>query len=166
MSKGRTTRHSRRLNRRALTLLGVAGLLVASAVFGLKKYRDAAGAGAYLAEARRRLDEKQTGLALGYLKRYLEVHPDDPEALRLKAGLLADTAATYPQAVDAVRLLSRVVELTPKGPDRTATRKRLVKLILDRQLSPYFGTAEQQCRALVEDNGADDAESRQLWGRA
>src|SRR5262249_5202454 len=66
-------RRSRRLNLRALIVVTVALLVGAPVLAVLKSVQDRRGRSALLREARDRLNRGQTALALGYLKRYLEL---------------------------------------------------------------------------------------------
>ena len=166
MSKAKTTRRSRRLNRRALIIL-VGLLLVASAAFaGLKLYRDSAGARTYLVEARKLVTDKKPNLALGYLNKYLERRRNDPEALKLKAEILADSAATMPQVDEAAKLLSQALEGAPDVSDRRILRKRLVKLLLRVGAPDWQPSAELNAKLLIVEDKADDAEAHRLYGQA
>lgn len=166
MSKGKTARRSRRLNRRALVTLAALTVAAAAGLVGLKLYQDAAGRKAYLVEARKRVEQKRNDLALGYLNRYLEARPNDLEALRLKAQILSDPGANPSQAQEAAKLLSQVVDSTPKGKERLETRKRLVDLVLKMGNPDWYPTAENQAKALIETDGAKDAESYRLYAQS
>lgn len=163
MSRNRTSHRSRRLNRRALATLVVAALVVVPGLIGLKLYRDRAGRRAYLDEARKHVAAKQTNLALGYLNRYLELNPEDLDALELKARILSDAAVSLPQAQEAVQALSLVLGRLPKGPRAQDARRRVVKLSL--RMPDRAHSAEEQARALIAD-GADDAEAHRLLAQA
>ena len=134
--------------------------------FVLQRYRSSAAGSGYLAEAKARIEQKQWNLALGYLNRYLELHPDDPEALRLKAEILADSAHDFAQANEAVKVYSRVVGQAPPGPERIKVRQRLVQLILKMGSIDWFTDAEAQASKLVNEDHADDAESHRLLAEA
>ncbi len=168
MSKAQKTRRSRRLNRRALVLLGVTAVVLTVAFVALKHHRAMRAGSAYLAEAKERIAQKQWNLAIGYLNRYLDLHPDDPEALRLKAEILADSANSFAQGQEAVKYYSRVVEQAPRGPERIKARKRLVQLILKMGSVDWFPQAENQAAKLVDpkEDNADDAESHRLMAEA
>ena len=80
MSKAPKIRRSRRLNPTALAILGATVVVLSIGFFVLQRYRSSAAGSGYLTEAKARIEQKQWNLALGYLNRYLELHPDDPEA--------------------------------------------------------------------------------------
>jgi tetratricopeptide (TPR) repeat protein len=163
VSKAKSHRHSRRLNRRALIILGVATLIVVPGLIGLKLVRDRASGATYLREARAQIKEKRTTLALGYLNRYLELNPDDLDAMELKAQVLSDAAVTDPQAQEALSALTQVLGRTPKGPRSQDARRRLVKLAL--RMPNRANVAEEQARQLLAE-GADDAEAHRLHAQA
>ncbi|MGZ3488843.1 MAG: hypothetical protein ACXVBY_18505, partial [Isosphaeraceae bacterium] len=81
---------SRRLNLRVLIALGVVVLTSVVGFVALKAYRDRRATPALLGEAKKYWELKQHSLALGYLNRYLELHPDDLDTLDLKAKFLAE----------------------------------------------------------------------------
>src|SRR5262249_8683573 len=115
VSKGKTTRRSRRLNRRALIILGTAARVVVPGLVRLEVVRERVGGRTYLNEARRLLAQKKpTNLVLGHLNRYLELNPDDFDALELKGRVLSDAAATESQAQEAAQVLGLVLGRAPK----------------------------------------------------
>ena len=82
-----------RVNRRALVLVVLAGVLAVPALLGLKALQDRWGRSALLLEAKKQRDEaRRPDLALGYFNRYLELAPDDLDALDQRAALLAEAA--------------------------------------------------------------------------
>jgi tetratricopeptide (TPR) repeat protein len=151
---------SRRLDLRKVLLLTVLVLAIISGFLGLKIYRQHQSRSAFLEEARRRIPRKQTHLALGYLSRYLELNPDDLDALDLKARLLAEGARTETQALEAIQVHNQVLG---RDPSRQETRRRLVKLTL--KVRGRARAAESLARELIA-RGSDDAEAHRLLAHA
>lgn len=163
MSKVKPTRRSRRLNPRALMVIGPLLLVSLTGLAALKTFQDRNGRKVYLAEAKERMARKQTPLALGYLNRYLERNPGDREALDLKAQVLSDGAGDEAQAAEAVKALGRALGATTDEARRQEIRRRLARLNL--RIADRARSAEAQARALIR-QGADDAEAHRLLGRA
>jgi tetratricopeptide (TPR) repeat protein len=167
VNKANPTRRSRRLNLRALAILGIVVLVAVPGLVGLKALRDRTGRSAFLTEAKEQLAKNELGLAISYLNRYLELNPDDLEALELKAKILADAARTPAQAKDAVQVYTAVLARLPKseekGPRAQEARRRLARLSL--MIPGQARAAESQAAALLK-NGAGDAEAHRLLARA
>lgn len=162
MSQADDARRNRRLNPRAVAALGVAALVAAPALWAAKALQDRNGKPALLAEARARLKGGQPGPALTYLGRYLELNPGDPEALSLKAKVLADGARDAAQAREAARAYNQVLGRAPEGPIRQEARRQLARLNL-KMGRPE--AAEVQARAVIA-AGARDAEAHRLLAMA
>lgn len=165
VSKGKTIRRSRRLNRRALIILVGLLVLISAALAGIKVYRDSSGARTYFVEARKLIEQKKTNLAIGYLNKYLELRPNDPEALTLKAELFADSATTLSEVNDAAKLLSQAIEGAADGSERRALRKRLIKLLVRVGAPNWQPSAEAHAALLISKDGANDAEAYRLYGQ-
>jgi cellulose synthase operon protein C len=152
-----------RVNRRALVLVVLAGVLAVPALLGLKALQDRLGRSALLLEAKKQRDEaKRPDLALGYFNRYLELAPDDLDALDQRAELLAE-AAHERLAIDSA--IKAHVLLLGKGGDgraRGATRKRLAGLYLRLD---QFRAAEQTIRDHLRLEPGD-VEGRRVLARA
>ena len=118
---------SRRLNLRVLIALGVVVLTSVVGFVALKAYRDRRATPALLGEAKKYWELKQHSLALGYLNRYLELHPDDLDALDLKAKFLAESTQDARQAMEAMPIHNQVLG---RDPQRQETRRRLLELNL------------------------------------
>lgn len=151
---------TRRLNLRALGMLALAVALAVPGIAGLVLMRQQRGRGAFLSEAKARLANKQNALALGYLNRYLELDPDDLDALDLKAKVLAGEAINEPRAIEAAQVHTQVLG---RDPSRQETRRRLVRLNL--KISGRARAAEAQARALIA-RGAKDAEAHRMLAHA
>ncbi len=162
MSQADAARRTRRLNLRALAALAAAALVAAPALWAVKALQDRNGKSALLAEARARLKEGQPGPALTYLGRYLELNPGDPDALNLKAKVLADGARDAAQAQEAAQAYNQVLGRSPEGPRRQEARRQLARLNF-KMGRPQ--AAEVQARALLA-AGARDAEAHRLLARA
>jgi predicted Zn-dependent protease len=148
-----------RLNRRALAMIVLAGVLGVAGLVGLAAIQGRSGRSALLIEAKRQRDEAhRPDLALGYFKRYLELAPDDLDALDQRAALLAD-AARDPEAVEAA--IKAHVLLLARGGSGSA-RKRLAVLYLR---SEQFRPAEQAARDLLKAQPRD-VDAHRLLARA
>jgi tetratricopeptide (TPR) repeat protein len=157
-----TTRQVR-VNLKALAVIVLAVALAVPGVFALKAWQDRSGRSALLVEARKQRDgARRPDLALGYLKRYLELAPDDLEALDERATLLAESARDPGSIGSAIKAH---VLLLGKGGDtrgRGATRKRLAGLYLRAE---QYRAAEQAARDHLRLE-PDDVEARRLLARA
>jgi tetratricopeptide (TPR) repeat protein len=160
MSKLREAPRSRRLDVRNLLLLILLVLTLSASFLVLKMYRQRQGRSTLLDEARQRIQRKQTHLALGYVSRYLELNPDDVDALDLKAGLLAESAQTEAEALAAIQAHNQVLGRDPR---RQETRRRLIRLTL--KVPGRARAAESLARELIA-RGDDDAEAHRLLTHA
>ena len=122
MSKVSNAPKNRRLNLRNALLLMILVLVVVPGVLVLKSYRDRKGGSLLLEESQRRIERKQSHLALGYLSRYLELNPDDLDALDQKAELLAAGVQNEAQAIEAIQVHNQVLG---RDRGRQETRRRL-----------------------------------------
>ena len=95
-------------------------MVVGLGLLGLKSYRERTGRGSLLDEAKRRIERKQLPLAVGYLSRYLELNPDDLDALDLKARLLAEGVQNESQGSRPFRSTTRSSAATPAARRRAA----------------------------------------------
>jgi tetratricopeptide (TPR) repeat protein len=155
-----TAPRNRRLNVRTALLVAVLVLVVVPGLLVLKSYGDRKGQGMLLAEARRRIERKQPHLALGYLSRYLELNPDDLDALDLKAELLAEGVQSEAQALDAIAVHNQVLS---RDPGRQKTRRRLIELTL--AVRGQARAAEALARGLIQ-RDAGDAKAHRLLAHA
>jgi tetratricopeptide (TPR) repeat protein len=142
MSKATSTR-SRRLNLRAVAVVGIILVAALPGAIGLKVLQERRARPAYLNEAKGLLAKKQYPLALSYLNRYLLLNPRDVEALELKADLLADAslhaarvnrAQAQNQLAEASQALSHLLGIDPDGPKRLETRIKLLRINLETDL--------------------------------
>lgn len=163
MSQVNRTVSSRRLNLRAAVILGVGSLVLVSAFFAYKAYRQRHSRALFLREAKARLDAKETRLALQYLNRYLAMSPGDVDALDLKARILAESVRNAFQALDAMPIHNQVLGLDPDNPKRQETRRRLVELNL--RVGGRSRAAEALARELIR-RGAQDAQAHRLLAAA
>ena len=153
----------RRLNRRALVVLGIFLLVILPGVLGLVAYRQSGRSSAYLAEAKSLFRKNKTTLGLEYLNRHLELNPQDLDALDLKAKIFAQGATDGAGAVEASRILSQVLGRSSDLSRNQETRRRLVRL--DLTIPGRARAAEAQARTLIR-TGANDAEAHHLLARA
>jgi tetratricopeptide (TPR) repeat protein len=148
------------LNLRSLVALVVAAIVIVACGAGLQWFQNRKGSHALLVEARARLEDKQTALALGYLNRYLELNSSDTDALELKGKILGEGARTEAQVQEAANVLTSVIG---RDENRREARRLLVKTYLkSRSLAR---AAEAQARELIK-RGGDDAEAHRLLARA
>ncbi len=160
MNEGNRTTRSRRLNLRGVLILGIGCVIVVASVVGLAVHNNRNGTSGLLREAKLRWEQKQPSLALGYLGRYLELKPNDLDALDLKAEILAATAQEIYQAQAAVPIHQQILG---KDAGRQETRRRL--LVLTLRLPGRAKEAETLARELIR-RGADDAEAHRLLANA
>jgi tetratricopeptide (TPR) repeat protein len=165
---------------RAALGLAVAALVVVGVVAAVAAWRGGGAQG--LREAETLVEKGRRDLALRYLRDHIERHPDDLEALALRARLLAESAASTDQILDAAQATDAVLRRDPEGPTAQGLRSRLVALYLRMEgLVPAgevrYRTAESVAREYLEraakDKAAADparkaeqAEVRRLLGRA
>jgi predicted Zn-dependent protease len=151
---------SRRLNSRHALLLAVTILVVVAGLVVFRSGRERKSHSLLLEAARRRIERKQFHLALGYLGRYLELHPADIDALDLKAQLLARDVQDEAQALEAIQVHRQVLA---RDPGRQGTQRRLVELTL--KVRGKAQAAATLARDLIR-RGHDDAEVHRLLGHA
>jgi tetratricopeptide (TPR) repeat protein len=175
------TSRQRRLNLRALAILAALLVVALPSVIALRMMSVQRGRTTLLREARTRYEKGQPGMALNFLNRYLELAPDDLQALDLKSQILAEGAlasGSQPQMQEAARLHSAILGRDPSGPGRLETRRRLVRLSTrlatpepPRQALPgQAQVAEEQAAKLIADlsrrGGKADAEAYRLHALA
>lgn len=148
-----------RLNLRALVVVVVLVVLVVPGFFALKAYQARSGQQAYLGQAKKYLEEKNADLALKYVNRYLELAPDDLEALDLKSRILADAARDQGGLKAAIQIHQQIISADA---DRQPVRKRLIELHLKNRT---YQAAEITAREYIK-RGADDAEAHRLLAHA
>lgn len=153
-----------RLNIRAVVLLA-AGVLIALVVpFALAALR---GNATLLDQAQSLAKAGKPDLALRYVNQYLDQSPDDPRALDLKAGLLADSAYAPEHIQEAIRACELALRHAPDS-SQSETRRRLLELHLKLgdvfpDLVPYRAV-EELAKTLVEQS-PDDAGALRLLAR-
>jgi tetratricopeptide (TPR) repeat protein len=128
--KSKTSGHRKvRVNLRALLIFSISLVALIALFAGVLIYRQSTtkGQSALLRQARELAHAKppRYDLAGSYLKEYLNLRPDDPEALDLRAEILTDTANSPEHILSAIAASERVLRIDPK---RAATRRKLVKL--------------------------------------
>ena len=157
-SSSRSTREVR-VNRKALVLVVLAGVLLIPGLLGIKALQDRAGRSALLSEAKKQRDlARRPDLALGYFNRYLELAPNDVEALEQRAALLAETSRE-PGALN-VAIQAHVQLLSDAGGRADGSvRKRLAELYLR---SFQFRAAELAARDYLRVQPNDPAGHRLL----
>jgi tetratricopeptide (TPR) repeat protein len=153
-----------RLNLRALSILGITLVLVVAGFFGVRMLRAGLGGAKLLRQARELAHAKpqpRYDLAGSFLNEYLNINPNDPEALDLKAEILADTARSPEHLKAAMDVGDRVLRLDPR---RSETRRRQVKLHLRMAqlagLEPaHLQTAHVLATEMVRDSDAEADEA-------
>jgi len=111
----------RRMNWRFLGIIVVAGVALGAAVFGLHEFQVSRHARFFLDQAHRAKEEKKAGEAIGYLNRYLQLAPDDTDALAELGLLLAERRMDRA----AYATLEKVLR---SNPNRTEARRKLVEV--------------------------------------
>ena len=158
---------ARRVNPTALIVLAAIALVALPGFYALQGFQARSKGPAYLQQARARIEAKDPGLALNYLRRYLDLNPDDEAARQLQAEVLAevgrDEEGANQQAIASYNyLLARHTD-DPKGQE---LRRRLVDLNLrSRNLGVTIRAAEALARDLIR-RGADDAPAHRQLARA
>ncbi len=150
---------SQHFNFRMLAILCACLVLVLPGLIGIKMLREQASAKRILAEAKTQLENGKAALAIGYLNRYLELKPDDHEALELKSKILFDTARDPFQAQEALKVHSQLIAASPTDPKWEAARRRMVRLNL---MMGQWSSALEMAKKLQ----TDDAEAHRLYARA
>ena len=117
------------------------------------------GAKAFLREARTQVAKGKPSLAVSYLNRYLELSPDDVDAMEMKSKILFDTARDEYQAKEAIKVHVQMIAVKPKDPRWEKARRRMVRLNL------MVGRWESALSAAEKLEG-DDAEAHLLKARA
>ena len=168
---GTPARRKARLNLRAALVLGVAVVAAVPAYFGVRAVQDSLAGRGLMREVRKNLDGKspKPDRALKFLDRYLEVKPDDIEAMDLRARLLAESARSEGEIAAAAQANDLVVRRDPEGAGRQETRRRLADLYLRLQSVDKVGTAEATARDLIKRDaaaGKPDARDYRLLARA
>ncbi|WP_406701323.1 tetratricopeptide repeat protein (plasmid) [Singulisphaera sp. Ch08] len=163
MSKASRPVSKRRFNLRAAIIMGVGLLVLVAGFFAIKAYRGKQSRALFLQEAKKNLDSNRPDLALQYLNQYLTMNAADVAALDLKAKILADTARTAEQALEAMPIHNQVLGLDPENPKRQETRRRLVELNL--KIGGRTKAAETLARELIR-RGANDASAHRLLAQA
>ena len=96
------------------------GLIVVPGLIALKAYRDRKGTPALLREVNHQIERQQYSKALGYLNRYLELDPNDLDALDLKAKILADSAGDEEAAIAAMPIHNQYPQPRSRAADDPA----------------------------------------------
>ncbi|HEX4831161.1 MAG TPA: hypothetical protein VH478_08730, partial [Trebonia sp.] len=123
-----TTVRTVRFNR-----LAVASTIIVAAAAGLALYRldvvqDQRMTRAAVAAARRLHEAGETDLAVRHLGRHLALHPDDADALAVRAEILAAAARGPEQYLGAAQAQEQLVRSAPDAPASQAARRRLADL--------------------------------------
>ena len=127
MSKTHTRR---RLNLRAVLALAAVGLLSILGFYVLGGYQEDRVLRSGLTQARRFRGDKQPGLALRHVDQYLELRPDDPVALEMRAELLSELARTSGDLSAAIKAYERLLKQDPDGPGSRKAKRRLCELYI------------------------------------
>ena len=128
-SRGRKShRRQFRLNLKAAVVLAVVAVLIGAGALVIQKNRMARFRSQVIAEA---LDLEKSGhldQSIRSLRRYLDAHPGDLEALELLARIMAQSARSVDEAMDAALVNDQLLRRDPEGAGRQETRRRMVDL--------------------------------------
>ncbi len=127
---GDAGRPTRRVNRRALIVLGGVVLLGVLSFVPLRLLSDQATRRSALDQIEESVKTGQVDLALRNLENYTAAWPEDIPGLELQAKLLADNARTGDAVLRAARANDQLLRLDPSGKGRQETRRRLVRLYI------------------------------------
>ena len=119
---------TKRLNVRYLLVTLAVLTLLGLGVLGLKAFQGRHVRDNALTQIRALIEEGHGGQALQHLDQYLNMAPNDVEALEIQAELLAAAASSPAQLLQAAQVNDRLLRLDPDGPDRDVIRRRLVRL--------------------------------------
>jgi tetratricopeptide (TPR) repeat protein len=154
-SKRTDKRVLRRLNRKALVILGVVlavGVLGSLPMkwFGERQLRNSA-----LEQSKASAANGDFDLAIRHLDRLLAYSPNDVPALDAKAKLLSDASRfSGDRLTEAIRIHDLLIRLDPDGKGRLDTRRRLAELYIN-----YSDTIRRQM-ILWDDNASEVKELR------
>jgi tetratricopeptide (TPR) repeat protein len=140
-------RRKRRLNPLAVAVVTAGAVAVVGTFYLVRSLTARREGKALLAQARRSERQKDYRTALKYLDWHLESDPDDVEALDLKGRILAETARSPGEALQAAKALEEVLR---RDRSRREARRRLVRAYL-RAGPGHSGPAEVHAKALVAD---------------
>ena len=172
----------RRLNLKALIILGVVLVAALASFFPIKALSDRSTRQSALAQAKASEKAGDIDLALRHMQSYVIAWPDDLPGLEYRAKLLADTARNDAQVLAAAQANDLVLRLDPDGPDRQETRRRIIRLYVlygdiirrgaelrkeqgSETSSLRYRAAATVARQLIA-KGANDAEAHRLLALA
>jgi cellulose synthase operon protein C len=134
-----------RLNKRAVGAALILILIAIPTFFIVGSLQDRRVRSAALARAREFERAGHPDQAIRHLRHYLGSHPNDLTALALQARLLAETAQSEGQILEAADLNDQLLRRTPDAPDSQDVRRRLAELYIRygviHQRSPVFRIA-------------------------
>lgn len=137
----------RRLNVRGLILMAVILAVGIPGVVALRYWQTSAQRSTLLQQAKEFRDKRDPVRALSYINKYLEQVPNSPDALSIKADILASTAVTNDLAGQALQVNEQAIRAL--GDKATlAMRRRSVELNLR---MGKFQTAITQAREILGD---------------
>ena len=149
---------SRRLNFRALVILGIIVAVGLGGFFVMKTLLIRSNQGTFLEQARRAVDDKRPDDALRYVNEYLKFNPSSLDGLELKAKILTDASRDGAAVQEAMRVENQILALDPS---RKGARKRQIELnIRAGQYRAAQVAAEEYLKQV------DDAEAHRLMGQA
>ncbi len=148
-------------NKRTLNLPVLAGLLISPFVIAglihlLHHFQMVRNASSYLRQARRAIEEdgpNSKSTALGYLARYVQLAPNDPEGLILLGLQYADVSSFQRAAI----MLERGLTFHP---DRVDVRRRLVECLM--RLGRFTDASDHLQNFLLKDTPKDGELLQQL----
>lgn len=140
-----TVHSARRVNFRALIVLGAIFLIAVPGLVGLRYWQTNAQRSSLLKQARTFKEQKDPQRALTYVNRYLEQMPNSAEGLSLKAELLSMTAVTPEQINDALAVNDQAIRALGKEA-RIELKRRGVELNIKAR---KFQTAATQAREIL-----------------
>ena len=171
----------RRINLRAVAILGAIAGLIAAGSFPLLWFQEERVRASAVAEARAFADKGAIDEALIRLAHYLEGWPEDLAAIELAADLFTKSARSPDELLNAASYQDRLIRLDPSKPERQENRRRLTLLYLRHGEGLRHSTSRDDIwaekfgggfRAAVKVAGqriafgADDADAHRLLGRA
>ncbi len=144
----------RRVNWKALLILGVGFLVVVGLVVAVKINSDRFTRRSALTQAQASEAAGDVDLALRQLEGFITTWPDDVDGLKLQSRLLAQSAQNIPQIQSAAAVNDRLLRMQPDSPESQDVRRRLIQLYV------RLSDALRQNAEIIKDRGSEANELR------
>lgn len=125
---GDEPRHYFRINAWAAGLVAASLAAVGLAYLVGSAWQERRVGGQVLLDAKAQEKSGNVDLAIRNLRRFLDAHPTDVAPLEELARIVAASARSADEALEAAKVNDRLLRIDPGGPGRQETRRRLVEL--------------------------------------